>query len=327
MLCCGGLDMNLSEICEKYSAEKITKSDYAVRLFQKYEELYDYKSLLSKSETSEIIINSDGVFFKIAQKDSRNQEYFILMKLWDMDVAQVPAAITSFGSYEKKELEMVKNLLDYLPKNSVRFDVGANYGWYSLNIKIQRPDIEVYSFEPIAETYNKMKYNYKINGVDINSYNYGLYNNNESVEFFYDIVASGASSMRDLRELDTTVRTTCHMRKLDDFFYEEQVQGLDLIKCDVEGSELFVYKGGETCISKYRPIVYSEMLRKWSAKFNYHPNDIIKLFYNIGYSCYVLNGKEGLKKIEKVTDDTIETNYFFLHNDKHKIIIKDFVTD
>ncbi len=86
---------------------------------------------------------------------------------------------------------------------------------------------------------------------------------------------------------------------------------LDFIKCDVEGAELLTFQGGLKTITKYKPIVFTEMLRKWSAKFNYHPNEIIELFKDIGYGCYfVVNDK--LHEIKMMTDETIETNFFFL---------------
>jgi hypothetical protein len=65
------------------------------------------------------------------------------------------------------------------------------------------------------------------------------------------------------------------------------------------------------------------MLRKWAAKFGYHPNDIINYFFQFGYNCCVAH-KGKLKKIDKVNDQTIETNFFFLHENKHSQIINEF---
>jgi hypothetical protein len=67
------------------------------------------------------------------------------------------------------------------------------------------------------------------------------------------------------------------------------------------------------------------MLRKWSAKFNYHPNDIIQFFKQINYGSYVISNKTKLREFEMVNDDTVETNYFFLHNEKHANIIRQYV--
>ena len=102
-----------------------------------------------------------------------------------------------------------------------------------------------------------------------------------------------------------------------------RLQYLERLK-DVEGSELFVYQGGIEMITKYKPIVFSEMLRKWAAKFGYHPNDIIAFFVNIGYECFVIDvEKEKIRKIVSVNEETVETNYFFLHKEKHTKIIQE----
>jgi hypothetical protein len=65
------------------------------------------------------------------------------------------------------------------------------------------------------------------------------------------------------------------------------------------------------------------MLRKWAAKFDYHPNDIINYFKNLGYNCFITKNKK-LSLIEFVNDNTIETNFFFMHPEKHKDYINKF---
>jgi hypothetical protein len=108
---------------------------------------------------------------------------------------------------------------------------------------------------------------------------------------------------------------------------------VDFIKCDVEGAELFVFRGGISTLKEQQPIVFTEMLRKWSAKFNYHPNDIIEFFRPLGYAAYTIypspiqfNSKGiKLREFNFVDENTIETNYFFLHREKHASIINRLV--
>jgi len=57
-------------------------------------------------------------------------------------------------------------------------------------------------------------------------------------------------------------------------------------------------------------------LRKWSARFHYHPNDLIDLFAQLGYACFKNNATQ-LARLEMMTDDTRETNFFFLHRETH----------
>ena len=58
----------------------------------------------------------------------------------------------------------------------------------------------------------------------------------------------------------------------------------------------------------------AELLRKWSREFGYHPNDVIDLFAAKGYGCYVI-AEGALAPFGRVTDETRETNYFFIHRD------------
>jgi hypothetical protein len=101
---------------------------------------------------------------------------------------------------------------------------------------------------------------------------------------------------------------------------------VDFIKCDCEGAELLVFKGAKNVIYADKPIVFTEMLRKWSAKFGYHPNDIINFFGELGYSCFYSN-LDKLAQIDEVNDSTIETNFIFLHRGKHKSVIRNFSKD
>jgi hypothetical protein len=63
------------------------------------------------------------------------------------------------------------------------------------------------------------------------------------------------------------------------------------------------------------------MLRKWSMKFGYHPNDVMELLGGLGYFCFgFVEGK--IKPIQIMGDDLQTTNFFFLHGDKHREIIR-----
>lgn len=86
-----------------------------------------------------------------------------------------------------------------------------------------------------------------------------------------------------------------------------------------EEVEFFVLKGGLNTIKRNRPILFLEMLRKWSTPFNYHPNDIINLLTNVGYQCYIIDGKK-LKKFSKITEKTTNTNFIFMH--KNSLLLR-----
>ena len=307
----------LKELIEGYKNNKFDKKEYNQLMFNIHEKLIDYCELIKSSMIEKIEINKENIIIDIKYNTNN-----IKMLLHSKDSTAVSIQILNFGEYESEELNMVLKLLGMLDNESVIFDIGANLGWYTLNLKKDMKTRKIYSFEPIKETFDKLKQNLYINEIDENNiFNFGFFNENKKIEFFYDILASGASSLADLREVKTTQKVECNVRRMDDFVKDENINRIDFIKCDVEGSELFVYQGGIESIDRIKPIVFSEMLRKWSNKFGYHPNDIINLFTKIGYQCYVINDKK-LKLFTKVDENTIETNYFFLHKQKHLDIIR-----
>ena len=316
----------ITDLKRAYENSEISKKDYAEKMFSGYLELFSYQGLMECSNVKKILIEEDKIIFYIKMNNKlEKNNYIIKMIISKEDRGAIPITILTFGEYENQELNMINKLIRYIPKGII-FDVGANLGWYTLNIKKQFPESNIFAFEPIPQIFEKMLKNLEINGLkDINCFNEGLYRENKFLKFYYNCIESGASSMRDLRENEFTEEINCKVSKLDDFMIQNNILNIDFIKCDVEGSELFVYQGGLETIKKYKPIIFSEMLRKWSAKFGYHPNDIIDLFNEIGYRCFVISENEMLKKFDRVDENTTETNYFFLHKEKHEQIIKELV--
>jgi hypothetical protein len=129
--------------------------------------------------------------------------------------------------------------------------------------------------------------------------------------------------MENIQERAEINKVKCKVTTLDEFIKNQDVS-IDLIKCDVEGAELFVFKGGLETIKNHKPVIYSEMLRKWSKKFGYHPDDIINLLAEFGYCCYGYVGNK-LKRIYSVCPELDTTNFFFFKKDKHRKIIDMFI--
>jgi FkbM family methyltransferase len=83
------------------------------------------------------------------------------------------------NEYEEKQ---IKFLSDWVKKNkpNIFIDIGANFGVYSLRISKLFQMLKVIAFEPVLNTFNKLKMNIKINnlGKRIKTYNVGLSNSN-----------------------------------------------------------------------------------------------------------------------------------------------------
>jgi FkbM family methyltransferase len=88
------------------------------------------------------------------------------------------------------------------------------------------------------------------------------------------------------------------MKKLDSYGFED----VDIIKIDVEGSELWVLEGAVNTIDKYQPTVQVELRDTHCKRFGYHPNDIIDLMMSRGdYVMSDFNGNDLGKEYEKLS--------------------------
>ncbi|MEA3493985.1 MAG: FkbM family methyltransferase [Candidatus Margulisiibacteriota bacterium] len=308
----------LSVLLEKrgqYLKGKIDKKNYMEDMFEIHKRLFEYPGLLADSLINKIEINAEQVIFTI-----RNGNNNIMLCCDKREAHSLPMSFLNLSSVETEENKMILQLIQ---PGDVVFDIGANIGWYTISILLARKGTSVYSFEPIKSSYQYLLKNMELNNQKTEkAYNIGLSDENNMIDFFFDIKCATASSLANLREDKCTVKETCEVKRLDDFLKTiPSVSKLDFVKCDVEGAELFVFKGAIETIGKFKPIVFSEILRKWSKKMGYHPNDIIDLFRSIDYECHVIN-KGKIEKFGSVDEDTEYTNYLFFHNKKHAGIVK-----
>ena len=298
--------MNLFEVKKAYQSGALTKQQFIDEMHKLHTGLYDYCAFMRDTDVAELSVTADGVVATM-------KETGIRMVCDPADRRIIPIEILNFGTFEKQELGMIERLIG--PKATL-FDIGANVGWYSLNLAHAFPSMRILAFEPIPSTYAQLQKNASLNSaMNLRLHNFGFSDRTQTLTFYFYPECSGNASSADLSGRESVRTMSCPVRKLDDYTAETG-EKVDFIKCDVEGAELLVFKGALETLRRDRPVIFTEMLRKWSAKFNYHPNEIIDLLATIGYRCYVAeNGR--LAEFGRMDDSTTETNYFFLHPGKH----------
>lgn len=309
--------MTLLNKKDEYLKGKIDKHQYMEEMFKIHKHLFEYPALIKDSLLEKIEITAEQVIFTL-----RSAGQLIRLGCDAREAYALPMSFLNLSAVETDESAMIHNLIK---PGDVVFDVGANIGWYTISILLARRGATVYAFEPIKSNYQYLLKNLELNNQKTDKvYNFGFSDVNQTVEFFFDVKCATASSMANLREDASTLTEQCEVKRMDDFITTlPKFKKLDFIKCDVEGAELLVFRGAVETLKKYKPIVFSEILRKWSRKFGYHPNDIINLLREIGYECYVIS-KDKLSKFDLVNDETVETNYLFFHKEKHATVIKNF---
>lgn len=297
----------LQMLKEEYSKGQLSKTEFIRQMLDIHNTLFDYVAITKSTDVNEISVTPEGVSFLIGKEKIR-----LFSPAQEARVA--PIEIMNFAQYEPEETKV----MDVLSSGAQQIlDIGANIGWYSVRFAKRNPLTKVHAFEPMPISNAYCQRNVALNGIghQVCCYNYGLSDTGGSFDFF---VAPGNGTNASLLNVsaDHKVNTVVGLTLTLDQWSKNQSIRPDFIKCDVEGAELLVFRGGEETLKLAKPIVFSELLRKWTKPFCYHPNDMLDFFNALGYKCYAVGGS-GVRCIERVTDDTLETNYAFLHSDVH----------
>ncbi|RZK56551.1 MAG: FkbM family methyltransferase [Pedobacter sp.] len=149
--------------------------------------------------------------------------------------------------YEVLERQIINSILK---EGDTVFDIGANFGYFSVLMKKFCPAINLYAFEPIQQTYSALLRNLDYNKLeDVKTYNFGFADENKDVMFHIpDQLGSAWASMgtgvADVYnyKLKQQLAQVC---RLDDFVSINKIDSIDFIKCDVEGAECFGVLGSQ----------------------------------------------------------------------------------
>jgi len=138
--------------------------------------------------------------------------------------------LTNYSYYKwVKDSGDEKLLLDYeLDKNSIFFELGGYNGTYSQEI-FDKFNPQMYIFEPSKEYYKVLleKFDYP----NVNIYNFGLSNENKTAYLNYDNDATHIS------QTPSSNYEKVELKKLSDFISSKNINFINLININIEGSE------------------------------------------------------------------------------------------
>ena len=273
------------------------------------------RDLLSVQPARQLTLSKDGILLRLDNEGA--------MFHWRPDDPRTAiASLVIQGEYEPVVTELFKFLL---PNLTSVLDVGANVGYYSVILGILgRESIRIHAFEPLEQSIEVLKANLDLNHLTskVTVHKFALGNSDGTARLFVPKRSgTSAASLADLHPDEQNSIVTIETRRLDSVFPATGLKNLDLIKIDVEGAEAQVLEGGWETISKFKPMVFAELLRKWASNFGYHPNEVIVSLASLGYECYAVGRK--LHLIQEIDDETLETNFFFLGDSKSHVATRE----
>lgn len=183
------------------------------------------------------------------------------------------------------------------------FDVGAYVGIYSLVAARANPAARVIAFEPFPDNRERLHRNIELNGladnVEIRSAAVGA-ESGEAV--FHHIEGPGLPSSAglsskvlegygEIKELKVAVET------IDELLAAGEIESVDLMKLDTEGTEPEVIRGALGAIERFRPPIICEILEQTGVAA-----PVQELLTPLGYSFFHL-GTRGPVPMETIVPE------------------------
>lgn len=181
-------------------------------------------------------------------------------------------------------LEMLKD------GDGMVLDIGANLGIMTVHLAQKLPNSMIHAFEPMPDNraiFKKIVRKYALKNVHFHEFALGDVDGNVQMILPEKDGAKmqGLSHVKheSITEWNEGEEFEVPIKRLDQLFYDEKIQG---IKMDVENFEYFVLNGAKELLAKYHPIIYTEL---WD---NENRQKCFELLKSLGYSTFVVNGNE-----------------------------------
>ena len=163
---------------------------------------------------------------------------------------------------------------------AVAIDVGANVGIWSL--LAARRGATVHAFEPVPALAARLRRHTADNRLDSIVVNEVALGAERKRTPFFAIPDgnTGASSLA--RHRDDSVQIDVDVIPLDD-----SIDRADILKVDVEGAEIFVFRGARRLLSmESAPVVFFEVNELLCQRFGVRGADVKRLLADCGYAIY-----------------------------------------
>ncbi|MBI3133422.1 MAG: FkbM family methyltransferase [Bacteroidetes bacterium] len=198
------------------------------------------------------------------------------------------------GTYEQKTLDVLIESMKQTP-SGVFVDVGANVGLISLAISERFPSAQIFAFEPGPHQFRLLEKTLEKNNLKGRIYLFPVaLSSSNGTAFFHVHQADDASGdgFLDTGRAGKSKKISVVTQTLDDWWTKNGQPKIDLVKCDTEGAELMVLRGGENVIGKCRPHLLLEIFYTNLLNYPYGPSDIFNWLEQKNYSLFTLDKKK-----------------------------------
>ncbi len=307
--------MKISRLRDAHRSGELPKPYYLGAVYAATRPLFELQEMLAGSQLREIAVGESGVRVRTRLND--------LQLVFDpQEVSSLVSGLLAFGDTEATEREV---LLSAARPAATILDIGANVGWYSLHFAKVAPSARIIAFEPMPPIHARLLEHLRLNGIaTVEAEKLALQDAEGDGVLYFHAAETGATSARNNRGFDGAVTEAVRTTTLDRYCADRGLSP-DLIKCDVEGSEFAVVRGGLDTIRRCQPVIFLELLRKWSANFGYHPNAVLEVLFGLGYRAWAIE-TDGISACDEITEETVATNFVLTVPTRHQSLLADLAS-
>jgi len=209
------------------------------------------------------------------------------------------------GKFEELETDV---LLAHVREDSVLLDIGANIGYYTVQVARKATAGKVIAFEPDPANFDRLQRNAALNGVNnVVLHNAALSDKGGNMRLYKHPFNTGDYRLYNDGDFEEFVDVPT--LRLDDVVNEP----VDVIKIDVQGFEYFVMKGGEAMLNRYKPMILTEFWPRGLTNSGVQPKAYLDLLETKGYQPHRVD--EQLRKV-------VPTDYAYLNQFSAKPVNK-----
>ncbi len=203
------------------------------------------------------------------------------------------------------------HFVNLVPNEGIILDIGANIGITTVPLAREKPQAQVFSFEPMPDNLaalRKVVSFFKLKNVKI--FDLALGESDGELTMVMPVIKNvkmqGLSHIyKGDDEISGERQISVKAKSLDNL---EELQGssrISGIKIDVENFEYFVLKGGVNLLTKHTPLIYCEL---WENEMRKMTIDFLE---NLGYKTKVFRNGNLVNM-----DDQTGINFFFIPSDQ-----------
>jgi FkbM family methyltransferase len=204
-----------------------------------------------------------------------------LLDLEDEDQLQI-----YWAGLDRADRHIMRLVRDLLPRDGVFLDIGANIGIHTLAAArhLKPGGGKVVAFEPHPENYKVLVHNLHENSLtNVRPERVGLADARKTLAVCGS-PQSGNWSMASTGAL----RFDVDLLPLDEYLEQQPVERIDVIKMDIEGSEVWALTGARSSLRRYRPTIIFEVNPHWLRRVGTSVTDLFATLDELDYGAHHL---------------------------------------